>query len=327
MKEPDLLVVSCCEINITQWLSRWVKGILKHKPRKRNKFTILAESVNVRVGEEGLHCQAPGTRFTTTKMQQKALLGRLHVLSRILANPTVQRHPSAGQFLQICKYSDASKVTIGDVTKQIIEPKHPELVPIGYLKGDLPQSTLQHLRWLLQKDQLGQDVFLIGPPGPARRLLAMAFLQLTKREAEFVSLTRDTTEGDLKQRREIKAGTSFYCDQSAVRAAVEGRVLVVEGVEKAERNVLPVLNNLLENREMQLEDGRLLIAANRYDKLLQEHSQEELDQMRLVRVDQNFRVIALGLPSPPYQGHPLDPPLRSRFQARHVASLNFKGMW
>ena len=35
------------------------------------------------------------------------------------------------------------------------------------------------------------------------------------------------------------------------RAALHGRVLVLEGVEKAERNVLPVLNNLLENREMQ----------------------------------------------------------------------------
>jgi hypothetical protein len=54
-----------------------------------------------------------------------------------------------------------------------------------------------------------------------------------------------------------------------VRAAVEGRVLVLEGVEKAERNVLPVLNNLLENREMHLEDGRFLIPATRYDKLLQ----------------------------------------------------------
>ena len=46
-----------------------------------------------------------------------------------------------------------------------------------------------------------------------------------------------------------------------------GRVLVVEGVEKAERNVLPVLNNLLENREMQLEDGRFILSADRYDKL------------------------------------------------------------
>ena len=51
--------------------------------------------------------------------------------------------------------------------------------------------------------------------------------------------------------------------QSAVKAASEGRVLVLEGIEKAERNVLPVLNNLLENREMHLEDGRLLIPASR----------------------------------------------------------------
>jgi len=49
---------------------------------------------------------------------------------------------------------------------------------------------------------------------------------------------------------------------------VEGRVLILEGVEKAERNVLPVLNNLLENREMHLEDGRFLVPAGRYDKLL-----------------------------------------------------------
>ena len=56
--------------------------------------------------------------------------------------------------------------------------------------------------------------------------------------------------------------------QAAVKAALEGRVLVLEGIEKAERNVLPVLNNLLENREMQLDDGRFLMAADRYDKLL-----------------------------------------------------------
>jgi midasin (ATPase involved in ribosome maturation) len=53
-----------------------------------------------------------------------------------------------------------------------------------------------------------------------------------------------------------------------VRAAVEGRILVLEGIEKAERNVLPILNNLLENREMHLEDGRFLIPASHYDKLL-----------------------------------------------------------
>ena len=34
-----------------------------------------------------------------------------------------------------------------------------------------------------------------------------------------------------------------------------GSILVLDGIEKAERNVMPLLNNLLENREMALEDG------------------------------------------------------------------------
>lgn len=64
-------------------------------------------------------------------------------------------------------------------------------------------------------------------------------------------------------------GFFLIFEKCAVRAATEGRILVLEGLEKAERNVLPVLNNLLENREMQLEDGRFLMSAERYDKLLQ----------------------------------------------------------
>ena len=50
-------------------------------------------------------------------------------------------------------------------------------------------------------------------------------------------------------------GGTYCVDSAVVAAALRGRVLVLEGLEKVERNVLPVLNNLLENREMQLEDG------------------------------------------------------------------------
>lgn len=189
---------------------------------------------------------------------------------------------------------------------------------------ELSQTTLHHLRWMLQKDNLGQDIFLLGRPGPQRRNLAMQYLQLTQRELEYVALNRDTTESDLKQRREIEDGTAKYFDQSAVRAATEGRVLVIEGVEKAERNVLPVLNNLLENREMHLEDGRFLIPAERYDKLLDQYGPKELERWGLVRVSEDFRIIALGLPVPKYRGAPLDPPLRSRFQARDISSLAYQ---
>jgi len=54
-----------------------------------------------------------------------------------------------------------------------------------------------------------------------------------------------------------------------VRAAIHGRILVLDGVEHTERNVLPILNNLLENREMHLENGKFLMAPDRYDKLLE----------------------------------------------------------
>lgn len=57
---------------------------------------------------------------------------------------------------------------------------------------------------------------------------------------------------------------------------------------------------------------------------LQEHTKEELDIWKIVRVSEDFRVIALGLPVPKYKGNPLDPPLRSRFQARDIYYLPFK---
>ncbi|CAL1547451.1 unnamed protein product [Lymnaea stagnalis] len=252
---------------------------------------------------------------------------RLHHLQGILLGSQEVRFSNNLQIRLLSESAGGKKVTIGDVSKVVSEPNHPELVPRQYLKNQPSQSILRHLRWIMQKDSLGQDVFLIGPPGPLRRQIAMMYLQLTKRELEYVSLSRDTTESDLKQRREIESGTASYIDQCAVRAALEGRILVLEGIEKAERNVLPVLNNLLENREMQLDDGRFLMAADRYDRLLADHTQEELDELRLVRVSKDFRVIALGLPIPRYQGNPLDPPLRSRFQARDIHAIPFKELF
>ena len=120
----------------------------------------------------------------------------------------------------------------------------------------------------------------------------------------------------MKQRREIRDRSITWHDQPPVSAAVEGRVLILDGIEKAERNVLPTLNNLLENREMALSDGRFLTDPERFD--LMEPAVAE--RSGLVRVHPDFRVIALGLPVPRFQGFPLDPPLRSRFQGRWVDS-------
>ena len=76
----------------------------------------------------------------------------------------------------------------------------------------------------------------------------LLYASLLGREIEWVSISRDTTEADLKQRKEVSNHGTAYVNQAPVRAAINGRLLILDGLEKAERNVLPTLNNLLENR-------------------------------------------------------------------------------
>ena len=80
--------------------------------------------------------------------------------------------------------------------------------------------------------------------------------------------------------------------------------------------MLPVINNLLENREMALEDGRFIVSASRYAELKARHGEDVVHSWHLIPAHPDFFVIAIGLPVPPYFGNPLDSPLRSRFQAR-----------
>ena len=217
------------------------------------------------------------------------------------------------------------RIRVGDVELSYPVAPRAELVPRLYSFDAFTSSQrmLSHIRWMLQKDALGQDMFLLGPPGATRRRLAMWFGELTGREVESVTITNDTTEADLKQRREMRAGSVVYVDQAPVRAAIEGRVLLLDGIERAERNVLPALNNLLENRELSLQDGRMLLSPFAFDHLVATgHTPSQLAAMGLVRVSPLFRVIALGLPVPAFPGFPLDPPLRSRFQVRVVDHLH-----
>lgn len=54
------------------------------------------------------------------------------------------------------------QVSIGDITVTVRPPRNVEVVPVKYLHDTPPQSVLHHLKWIMQKDGLKQDVFLIG---------------------------------------------------------------------------------------------------------------------------------------------------------------------
>lgn len=198
------------------------------------------------------------------------------------------------------------------------------LCPSGFLDR-LPDALRPALRWLAQKDALAQDALLLTSPAERARarFLVLAYAELVNAELEYVAISSDTTEADLKQRRELLPGGNVsFSNSPPVRAALKGRVLLLDGLERAERNVLPTLNNLLENRELSLDDGRLLIEQRRYDQITRSGvSSDGLGMAKLMPVHHLFRVVALASPSPPFAGRALDPPLRSRFQAMLVPPL------
>lgn len=191
----------------------------------------------------------------------------------------------------------SSSISIQDVTVES-PPRgsgRPDLVPSLPDTLRLPTPYYSHLRWILQKDMiLHQDFCLLSDSAADRRFLIFLYAALTQREVEYLALTPDTSDADLKQRKEVQNHQTVYVDQAPVRAAQHGRLLVLDGVYKAERNVLPTLNNLLENRELSLEDGTLFNTMH-----------------------PDFAVAALSDPQ-----STLDPPLRSRFQARLVDGLS-----
>ncbi|KAH8984497.1 AAA domain-containing protein [Lactarius hatsudake] len=173
----------------------------------------------------------------------------------------------------------------------------------------------EHLYFLLQKFVLDQDVFPLSQPGPYAQRLALTFCNLLNAEYEYISQHRDVGETELKQGREIRDGGNLvYVDSVAVRAVKTGRILIIEGIEKAERGIMPVLNNLLENREMNPDDGTRILHPHRHLLL----SPADAADVRFVPTHPPFRVIAIGAPVPPYTGYPLDPPFRSRFQAHFL---------
>ena len=222
----------------------------------------------------------------------------------------------------------SSTLTIGDLSYDINKNGKPRSPPPAlylakYLNTTGNDIALSRLQWMAQKDIMQQDMFLLGPPGVSRRNLVMAYGEMTNRDVHVVSISQDTTESDLKQRRELVNNSAIYNNQAPVTAALNGSLLLLDNVQNAERNILPVLNNLLENRELNLEDNTMLVSHSRYKNLLEGGA--DVSFLRPTHPD--FRIIATGVPVPPYPGNTLDPPLRSRFQAMRVNSIDAVSMY
>ncbi|KAL0946287.1 hypothetical protein HGRIS_012537 [Hohenbuehelia grisea] len=266
-------------------------------------------------------CRSIHIRFLThSRTRLSALISHTRRTSRSATMAPAQRRLHQLQNELKAPVPSVGTLKLGSITYDIPASLAPTRLPHTKELLDIYDPfNKDNLHFLLQKYLLGQDMFLVSQPGPYARRLAMTFASMINTEYEYIALHRDVGETELKQGREIREGSNLvYVDSPAVSAVKHGRILILEGIEKAERGIMPVLNNLLENREMNLDDGTHIVHPQRYALMDKEAGSSS---KLFIPAHRNFRVIAIAAPVPPYPGYPLDPPFRSRFQARFIDPL------
>lgn len=96
----------------------------------------------------------------------------------------------------------------------------------------------------------------------------LPYNSLINAEYEYITLNHDVGETELRQGREIRAGGNLvYVDSLAVCTVKSGWILILEGVEKAERGIMPVCVHsmmlLLYQPEQLFVDSQQLVRESR----------------------------------------------------------------
>ncbi|MES1917539.1 MAG: hypothetical protein MHM6MM_009252, partial [Cercozoa sp. M6MM] len=98
------------------------------------------------------------------------------------------------------------------------------------------------------------------------------------------------SSSDLLQRRSTDArGNTVWQHSAVVQAALDGHVVVLDGLERGHVSTLAALASLLQGDDLHLPDGSVLLRSDRYDDINRTHTS---DQRPLLRVSPHFRVVA-----------------------------------
>ena len=149
----------------------------------------------------------------------------------------------------------------------------------------------------------GHDICLVGPRGSGKSTVAREFAERAGYAAEMggagvetVHLVKDTTARDLLQRRSTDAqGNTVWELSPLVHAAVEGRLVVLDGIDRLPSDTLSVLHSLFHHRDLTLFDGTRLVGPERLAERglssgVGEGSEETL------HISPHFRMLGLAAP-------------------------------
>lgn len=102
---------------------------------------------------------------------------------------------------------------------------------------------------------------------------------------------------DLLMRRTTDTkGNTMFAEQPLVKAAKQGGLVILDGVDRLPSSTLAVLAPLITDRELSLGDGSRLVRSDRYHTLVASLGQKEVDRRNIFEIKPSFRIIGLALP-------------------------------
>ena len=167
---------------------------------------------------------------------------------------------------------------------------------------------------LMQGYTLKRDLCLIGSAGSGKSRLVEQFCKELKQKPTLVNCYRDMSARDLLLKRTTDDNGSTIWEMSPLlKGALNGEIVILDGIHRLESDTLAVLHSLVTHREIDLADGRRLLRHDRFDNIqavggnkfeansdgVGSSNNTVFDRSGddILRVHPSFRIIALGNPS------------------------------
>ncbi|EFA13666.1 von Willebrand factor A domain-containing protein 8-like Protein [Tribolium castaneum] len=183
-----------------------------------------------------------------------------------------------------------------------------------YIETDYQNKLIEEM---LQSEQTA-DFCIIGPRGSGKSLLVQQVANIAGKQTENIVLYQDMTARDLiQQRTTLENGDTVWTLSPLVLAALEGKIAVLDGIHRIHPSTLSCLHRLVQNRELQLHDGKRLISHERYQLLKTKTTPTD----GVLPIHPDFRIVAIGEPPNTNTTNWLTPEVLSLFLFHEVRSL------
>lgn len=138
------------------------------------------------------------------------------------------------------------KLRIGSITIPRYELRsNPELIPSVSFSPMTDHLLFMEKIMNVIFNAKEKHVLIIGSQGVGKNRIIDGFLQMLRAERYYMQLHRDSTVGSLSVTPELDQGMIVWKDSPLIKAAIEGKWIILDEVDKAPLEVVILLKSLL----------------------------------------------------------------------------------